>query len=180
MAHCSLDHSSVALHLEKRFPLSSQRCLPSDCPDLQKKVFSSGRAIFALISDKSASECPIFVNSPVEISITELRLFWTKQPIFRIAPWPTAKSPMAHQWVMAHWLRNPVLSKSSPKPAGQVFQKIALIKEHIENCDGLPSYSNRPVTTCDWSINLEKLISILRFFLQFVKLYQHLGMTAIW
>ena len=33
----------------------------------KKKVFTSGRAIFALISDNSASECPIFVNSAIEI-----------------------------------------------------------------------------------------------------------------
>ena len=53
-----LGQSSVALRLEKkRSPLSSQRCLPSDCPDLKKKKWGviSGRAIFALISEKNVS-----------------------------------------------------------------------------------------------------------------------------
>ena len=42
------------LYRKKRSPLSSQRWLPSDCPDLQnkKKAVTSGRAIFALISKK--------------------------------------------------------------------------------------------------------------------------------
>ena len=127
MAHCSVDRRCWTIALwppprKKSSPLSSQRDLPSDFPELQKKKrFSPLGEQFLSWSPKkrkrsspleerflpwsekkvSASESSIFVNSPIDI--TEIRLFWTKQLIFRIALWPTAKSPMAH------WLRNPGL-----------------------------------------------------------------------
>ena len=71
----------------------------------EKKVFTSGRAILALISEKKVSAS----ESPIPTDITKITLFLTKQPIFRIALWPTAKSPVAH------WLRNPGLNQAKIK-----------------------------------------------------------------
>ena len=141
-----LDHSSVALHLGKRlstFEPALLCCLPSDCPDfkkkkkglhlwesdfcpyLRKKVFSSERAIFALISQKKVfpSGRAIFSliskkrrvhRSPRFLSIryNSNKTFLNQATNFSDSSAAHAKSPMAHQWALAHCLRNPALNKS--------------------------------------------------------------------
>ena len=112
MAHCSVDHRCWTIAL---WPSASKKSLHFRvsvvCPVIalisKKKVFTFGRVNFALISEKnvSASESPIFVNSPIDI--TEIRLFLNQAANFRRAVGPTAKSPMTH------WLRNPDVEDQS-------------------------------------------------------------------
>ena len=72
------------LKKRKRSVLSrSQHCLPSDCPDLQKKIFTSGRVIFALISKKKGLHlwesdfCFDLLEKGQRIAVFPLRRFFS-------------------------------------------------------------------------------------------------------
>ena len=102
-----LGHNSVALHLKKKVSTFESALFAQWLPwsPKKKKILISGRAIFALISEKKGQQIgvPDFCHSSNCLHITEIGLFWTKQPSSRKALWPTAKSPMVHWWVGCCW-----------------------------------------------------------------------------
>ena len=123
VAHCFLGHRSWTIALwpsaSKKEVSTFESALFAKWLGLQKKKRSSppGERFFPWSEKKVSSlESLIFVNSPLDIS--EIRLFWTKQPIFRIALWPTAKCPMAH------WLRNP--GPTTPKQSSVFGSRLQL------------------------------------------------------